>query len=486
MSNYYITTERIFTPLRKWSWIFLFIVAFGGLWIPKLGLLMIPVMAVLPVMGLLQGKMWCGNVCPHGSFFDRFIQWISFNKKIPFWAKSKTAAAVMLAVFMTVMTTRLTAVFETWGSAAFTDKLGLVFVMNYLMVTVLGTAFAVFVNPRTWCNFCPMGTFQLLFYKLGQKLGLTRRTDNRVSVLHEDMCHKCGKCARVCPMHIAPYVELNENHQVGNDSCIKCSTCVNNCPAGILSLQKQETAIIATASADLTGYENKKTISAVIESITLHGDSVKEIWFRPNDSSKFTFQPGQFVLVKVEDEPPMFRAFSISSADTDGETFSVTVKKAPDGYGSEIIFSRFQEGEKVEIEGPMGRDLIPDSSADRIVLVAGGIGITPFVSVIKNILEQGSTRELTLIYGAADADNFIYYDYFKEYEEKYSNFRFIPVAADAKGWNGRTGFVTDVLKEMNLNESRIYMCGPEAMTVNSMALFRNMNIPESSISFEKA
>ena len=169
MSNYYITTERIFTPLRKWSWLFLFVVAFGGLWIPKLGLLLIPVMAALPVMGLLQGKMWCGNVCPHGSFFDRFIQWISFNRNIPSWAKSKTAAAIMLAVFITIKTTRLTAAFDTWGTAAFADKLGLVFVMNYLMVTVLGTAFAVFVNPRTWCNFCPMGTFQSLFYKLGQK-----------------------------------------------------------------------------------------------------------------------------------------------------------------------------------------------------------------------------------------------------------------------------------------------------------------------------
>ncbi len=486
MSNYYITTERIFTPLRKWSWIFLFVVAFGGLWFPKLGLLLIPVMAALPVMGFLQGKMWCGNICPHGSFFDRFIQWISFNKNIPSWAKSKTAAAFMLAVFMTVMTTRLTAAFETWGSTAFADKLGLVFVMNYLMVTVLGTAFAVFVNPRTWCNFCPMGTFQHLFYKLGQITGLSRKTDKRVSVLHEDMCHKCGKCARVCPMQIKPYMEFNKNHQVSNDSCIKCSTCVNNCPAGILSLKKEEAAVIETANADLTGYNNKKTITAVIDKITLFGDSVKEITFRPIGNEKFKFDAGQFVLVKVEDEPPMFRAFSISSSDTDAETFSVTVKKAPDGYGSEIIFSRFQEGEKVEVEGPMGRDLIPDTDADRIVLVAGGIGITPFVSMVKTILEQGSVKELTLVYGAADADNFIYYDYFNKYAEKYSNFKFIPVAADGENWNGKTGFVTDILKEMKLDESKIYMCGPEAMTVNSMALFRNMNVPENAVSYEKA
>ena len=287
-------------------------------------------------------------------------------------------------------------------------------------------------------------------------------------------------------MQIKPYMEFNENHQVSNDSCIKCSTCVNNCPAGILSLKKEEAAVIETANADLTGYNNKKTITAVIDKITLFGNSVKEITFRPIGNENFKFEAGQFVLVKVEDEPPMFRAFSISSSDTDAETFSVTVKKAPDGYGSEIIFSRFQEGEKVEVEGPMGRDLIPDTDADRIVLVAGGIGITPFVSMVKTILEQGSVKELTLVYGAADADNFIYYDYFNKYAEKYSNFKFIPVATDGENWNGKTGFVTDILKEMKLDESKIYMCGPEAMTVNSMALFRNMNVPENAVSYEKA
>jgi len=245
-------------------------------------------------------------------------------------------------------------------------------------------------------------------------------------------------------------------------------------------------AILQTATADMRGYENKKAVRAVVEKITLYSDSVKEITLRPEGNESFLFEAGQFILVKVEDEPPMFRAFSISSSDTEGETFSVTVKKVPDGYGSEIIFSRFNEGDRVEVEGPMGRYLIPDTEAEKIVLVAGGIGITPFVSAVKSILEHGKVKELTLVYGAADADNFIYYDYFKGYEAEYINFKFIPVAANGENWSGKTGFVTDVLKEMNLEHSRIYMCGPEAMTVNSMALFANKGVPENAVSFEKA
>lgn len=486
MAEYFINTNRIYTPLRNWSWVFLFVVAFGGLWYPVLGLLLIPVMIALPVLGFLKGKMWCGNVCPHGSFFDRFIQWISLNRAIPRWAKSKTAAAFMLAVFMTVMGTRLAAAFETWGTTPFAEKLGTVFVLNYLMVTVLGTAFAVFVNPRTWCSFCPMGTFQLLSYKLGKKLGVNTGTDKKVSVLHPDMCQQCGKCARVCPMQLEPYREFDENNQVADDGCIKCSTCVNNCPAGILSLKNKEEAIVQTAAADLRGYENKRRFTAEIENITLYGDSVKEITFRSAEGGGFEFEPGQFILIKIGDNPPMFRAYSISSSETAGDTFSVTVKRVPEGYGSDIVFNSFTAGQKVEVEGPMGRDLIPDSRFENIVLVAGGIGITPFLSIVKTLLEEGSVKKVTLVYGAADAENFIYFDYFKDFAEKYRNFEFIPVAVDGEGWQGRTGFVTDVLKELDLSSSGVYMCGPEAMTSNSMVLLENMGVPADAVSYEKA
>jgi ferredoxin-NADP reductase len=73
----------------------------------------------------------------------------------------------------------------------------------------------------------------------------------------------------------------------------------------------------------------------------------------------------------------MFRAYSISSYDHDNTRVSVTIKNVPNGYGTEIIYSSFKEGDPVVLEGPMGHELRVDPHAEQVLLIGGGIGITP-------------------------------------------------------------------------------------------------------------
>ncbi len=68
MSNKYIKTNRAFTTLRKYAWLFTVLVALGGLWEPKLGLLVILIMAGLTVTSFFKGRYWCGNVCLMAAF----------------------------------------------------------------------------------------------------------------------------------------------------------------------------------------------------------------------------------------------------------------------------------------------------------------------------------------------------------------------------------------------------------------------------------
>ncbi len=236
MTKFYVKANRIFTPIRKYAWIFVPVVAVGGLWYPKLGLLIIPLMLTLMVMGLLRGKYWCGNICPHGSLFDYIILPISLNKKIPTFMKSKITMAVVFSWFMYIMISRLIKAFAEFGTASFLDKLGYVFIFNYLAVTIVGTILAVFINARSWCSFCPMGTMELLLYKLGKLLGINKKTDLNVTASEIDKCISCGKCSKVCPVQLVPYKGFAENNQFLNEACIKCSTCVVNCPVKILSL----------------------------------------------------------------------------------------------------------------------------------------------------------------------------------------------------------------------------------------------------------
>jgi len=239
MGNFYIKTNRVYTSIRKYAWLFVPLVAFGGLWYPKLGLLMIPIMLSLMVLGLFRGKYWCGNICPHGSLFDGVILPVSINKKIPAFLKSKITIALVFSWFMYIITSRLIKAFQVLGTASFLDKLGYVFVFNYFAVTIVGTILAIIITPRAWCSICPMGTMGIILYRLGTFLGINRKTDLKVTAVQSKKCYSCGKCSKVCPMQLAPYKELSENNQLNNVFCIRCSVCVSNCPAGFLSLKNK-------------------------------------------------------------------------------------------------------------------------------------------------------------------------------------------------------------------------------------------------------
>ena len=239
---FYLKTNRVFNNFKKISWSIVPVIAIGGLFYPKLGLLLIPIMLTIMTLGFFKGKYWCGNLCPHGSLFDSILLPLSPNKKIPGLITSTTLKVLFFLWYMGMFTWRVVKVSQMWGTLTFYDKLGFVFTMNYLVPTIIGTTLALVVNPRSWCNFCPMGTIEQLFYKLGKATGLNKKTDEKVTTAAPELCHKCGKCARVCPMQLKPYLEFSPANQLDNENCIRCTTCIANCPAGILSLANADKA----------------------------------------------------------------------------------------------------------------------------------------------------------------------------------------------------------------------------------------------------
>ena len=70
MATYNIKTARTFTVIRQYAFLFTLTVAIGGLYYPKLGLSVIPVMIGLLLFSFFKGRYWCGNICAHGSLFD--------------------------------------------------------------------------------------------------------------------------------------------------------------------------------------------------------------------------------------------------------------------------------------------------------------------------------------------------------------------------------------------------------------------------------
>lgn len=487
MTSFYIKTNRTFTFIRKWAWIFTLAVAVGGLWLPKLGLFVLPVMLSLTVLSFFKGRYWCGNFCPHGSLYDAVMLPVSLNRKIPAVFIWKATRLLFFAWFGFMLTRKFTRAFAAFGTEQFLDKLGFIFVTSYLMVLIVGGILSIFISPRTWCNFCPMGFMQMLSYKLGKLLGVAAKTDSKITVARKEMCHSCGKCSRVCPMQLAPYLEFDDKNQFGSEKCIRCSTCVVNCPAGILSLNSEMRAEKLKAATSIAGYEGRRKIAARVEKVRRLKQDVFEFTFRFEKPEKVDYKAGQFILVKIQENPVMYRAYSISSYNEDGTGLSVTVKQIKDGYGSNIVTSSFKAGDRVELEGPMGRELIVDKGAEKVLLVAGGIGITPFVPIVRDLMENpGNVKEVKLIYGVNYENEFVYDEEFKKLETRYRKFEYIKVAAFDGNWKGQKGFVTHIMQQMNLMDYKVYMCGPKPMVNASLKVLKELNVKEEDIFLESA
>ncbi len=237
-----IKTNLIFTPIRKYGWIFTLLIAIVGLYIPKIGLLVIPVMLLLTSMAFFKGRFWCGNFCPHGSLFDSLLYPLSRNMKIPKFFKSKIFVSFFFVLFFYKLISKFIEVFAITGTVSFWDKLGFIFVSSYLMVIIVGGSLSIIFSSRTWCNFCPMGVLQTLAYKLGKFLKINKSTDKKITISKPEKCITCGKCARVCPMQLTPHNNFSDKNQYDSEKCIRCSTCIENCPVGILSLDNEKKA----------------------------------------------------------------------------------------------------------------------------------------------------------------------------------------------------------------------------------------------------
>ena len=235
----YLKTKRAFTKLRQYGWIFTVTIAFVGLWVPKLGLLVVLIMLGLIITSFFRGRYWCGNICPHGSLYDVVLLRFSKNRKIPNWMKSKVFIGLFFVFFIINFSRKMIGAFSYWHNNEFLDQLGFVFVSTYLMVFVVGGILSLFITPRAWCQFCPMGTMQKASYILGNQLKVTKKTNIKITISNIEDCKKCGICARVCPFQLTPFENFTDKKQFDDINCIKCSTCVVNCPVGILSLNRE-------------------------------------------------------------------------------------------------------------------------------------------------------------------------------------------------------------------------------------------------------
>lgn len=188
------------------------IVSIGGIFFPKLGYILLLVFATLLVIAPFRGRWFCGNLCPRGSFVDFWLAPLSRKLAIPPFLRSMW---IRVPIFIALMGFML---FRLMGTQGIVDRIGMVFVTLCIITTSIAILFGVFLAPRTWCTFCPMGTLQRMLGRGRYLLSIDR-----------ERCIDCKRCQKVCPMQLP----ISETQDLPD--CIKCGRCIEACPKDALS-----------------------------------------------------------------------------------------------------------------------------------------------------------------------------------------------------------------------------------------------------------
>jgi 3-ketosteroid 9alpha-monooxygenase subunit B len=130
----------------------------------------------------------------------------------------------------------------------------------------------------------------------------------------------------------------------------------------------------------------------------------------PLDGARFDYRPGQFLTVRVPSERPggAARCYSLCSSPLRDDRLKVTVKRTRDGYASNWLCDNVVAGHELEVLPPAGTFVPADLDTD-FLLLAGGSGITPVLSILKSALHGGSGR-VVLVYANRDESSVIFRD----------------------------------------------------------------------------
>lgn len=228
-------------------------------------------------------------------------------------------------------------------------------------------------------------------------------------------------------------------------------------------------------------------LNLVVESITDAAEGAKTIRFASANGYLPPFEAGQYINVFVEiDGVITSRPYSISSSPRQKSYYEITVARIADGFVSDYFLDKVKAGDRFSANGPQGVfHYNPVFHKKKSVFLAGGSGVTPFLSMTREILEAGLDREIVFIYGIRNTSVAIAHEELSSYAEKYDNFRYIPVVSDKDpSWKGKTGFLNKkLISEVvgDVSDCTFYVCGPLVMNEFCLAELEALGVPRKRI-----
>ena len=243
-------------------------------------------------------------------------------------------------------------------------------------------------------------------------------------------------------------------------------------------------------------------IELVVTKITPACKTAKTIRFERTDGKKLPFfYAGQYIVLDFKiGESLISRPYSISSAPFEARAeypegtpaeppfVEITVRRSKgDGFICDYVNDELKVGDI--LTGTMGLGQFyyePLRDAHHVVALAGGVGITPFASMAKEVVNGTLDIDLTILYGSASSDDIVMKDELEKLDGASDKLRIVHVlSGDEPGWTGEKGFLTaEIIKKYSAEDTTYFICGPQVMYRFLRGEVAKMDIPARRVRFE--
>lgn len=228
-------------------------------------------------------------------------------------------------------------------------------------------------------------------------------------------------------------------------------------------------------------------------------DVITSFYLKPTDGKKIaSFKPGQYISIKLEIEGEKFthiRQYSLSDA-PGKDYYRISVKREggnpnPDGVVSNYLHEGVEEGELLMVSAPAGDFVLDTAQENPVVLLSGGVGLTPMLSMLKTVVEVQPERKVTFVHAAQNSNvhalrteveelaqlenvtSSLFYDSPTEEDRKHHRF-------DVEGY-----ITCEWLKEkVSIEDADFYFCGPVPFMKAINSFLQELGVNEERIHFE--
>ncbi len=252
----------------------------------------------------------------------------------------------------------------------------------------------------------------------------------------------------------------------------------------------QPAAPTATSSAKPSkAWKGELRIAAIFQETP----DVRTIRLMSTDGGEFPFayQPGQFLNIQLMiDGKRVNRSYTLASSPTRADACELSIKREPMGLASRFIHETFKVSDVLKVSGPSGKFTFTGDNASGVVLIAGGVGITPVMSILRYLTDRAWTGNIHFLIVAKTEQDLIFRDEIRWLQSRHPNLHVCVTLTRPESnsmWTGDRGRATGELFTRfvpNLAQLPVYLCGPNEMMDATTELLVGLGVPSSKIHTE--